>query len=103
MRTIASTMVAFILVLGSLIIPVESRTAKAPVYQIGTTTRRFVPKEHYNWRGAQTHALVTQIWYPAGEASVEQPQWIGPPDAPLFSAGRAARDARIAASPARFP
>src|SRR5262249_9187393 len=53
--------------------------------------------------GAQTHVLITQIWYPAGEASVEQPQWIGPPDAPLFSAGRAARDARIAASPARFP
>jgi predicted dienelactone hydrolase len=62
-----------------------------------------VPKEPYNWRGAQTHALVTQIWYPADQASVEQPQWIGPPNAPLFSAGNAAPEASIAAAPAKFP
>src|SRR5262249_17949016 len=44
-----------------------------------------------------------QIWYPADQASIEQPQWIGPTNAPLFSAGKSAGDARIAPSPARFP
>jgi len=81
----------------------ESREAAPARYKVGTVTRSFVPKEPYNWRGAQTHALVTQIWYPADDTSVEQPQWIGPPNAPLFNAGTAARDAGIATAPARFP
>jgi predicted dienelactone hydrolase len=72
-------------------------------FKVGTVTRSFVPKEPYRWRGAQTHALITQIWYPAGATAVEQPQWIGPPSAPLFSAGAAAKDAGLAPSPARFP
>src|SRR5262249_33659150 len=103
MHTMTSTALALTLILGRLMTPAESRTPKAQTYKIGTTTRRFVPAEPYNWRGAQTHALLTQIWYPAGEASVEQPQWIGPPGAALFSAGRAAPDASIATSPSRFP
>jgi predicted dienelactone hydrolase len=81
----------------------ETREPGPAKYKVGTMTRSFVPKEPYNWRGAQTHALVTQVWYPAEGKSVEQAQWIGPPDAPLFDAGSASRDAKIATAPARFP
>src|SRR5260370_8956625 len=86
--------------------PVVSAKAKqeqARIFKVGTVTRSFAPREPYNWRDAQTHALITQIWYPAEPASVEQPQWVGPPKAPLFSARSAAPGATIAASPARFP
>ena len=73
------------------------------LFKVGVATRSFTPPEPYNWRGAQTHALVTTIWYPADAASFEKSQWIGNPESPFASAGKAAPDARIAASPARFP
>jgi len=72
-------------------------------YKAGVSTRRFTINQPYNWRRAQTHALVTTIWYPAAPTSVEQPQWIGAPNAPLFSVGIAAPDAALATAPARFP
>src|SRR5260370_27202665 len=72
-------------------------------YKAGVSTRRFTVAQPYNWRGAQTHALVTTIWYPAAPASVEQPQWIGAPNSPLFSAGKASPDAAFATAPGRFP
>ena len=72
-------------------------------YKVGVSTRRFTIAQPYNWRGAQTHALLTTIWYPAAPISVEQPQWIGAPNSPLFSAGKAAPDAAFATAPGRFP
>src|SRR5215813_8857863 len=66
----------------------EINSGPRPSFKVGAAMRRFVPKEPYNWRGAQTHALITQIWYLADQASIEQPQWIGPTNAPLFSAGK---------------
>ncbi|MCW5962512.1 MAG: hypothetical protein KIT83_00630 [Bryobacterales bacterium] len=44
---------------------------------------------------------MTTVWYPADSASAEQPQWLGPPNSPLFSLGSAAQDAKP--SPGRFP
>jgi predicted dienelactone hydrolase len=76
--------------------------AEDPV-TVGVTTRSFVPAGAYDWRGSANHALATTIWYPADPAAVEHPQWIGSPDAPLASAGNAARDAVLLESPARFP
>src|SRR5260221_8864406 len=72
-------------------------------YKVGVSTRAFSISQPYNWRGAQTHALVTTIWYPAARHSVEQPQWIGPPKSPLFNLGKAAPDAAFASTPAKFP
>ncbi|HEY2015825.1 MAG TPA: prolyl oligopeptidase family serine peptidase [Bryobacteraceae bacterium] len=69
--------------------------------KVGVAQRSFVPNEPYIWRGAKTHALVTTIWYPAASGSGEQPQWVGPPDAPLFAVGSAAPAARPA--PGKFP
>ena len=68
MRTAASTTVAFMLVLGSFMSQAKSSGSRILIYKVGAMTRRFVPGEPYNWRGAQTHALVTQIWYPADVA-----------------------------------
>ncbi len=79
------------------------RAAKAIVYKAGVMTRKFVPPEPYDWRGAMTHALVTDIWYPADPSAVEQMQWIGSPDSPFAKVGKAARDATPLAGTEKFP
>jgi hypothetical protein len=72
---------------------------RGPTFPVGISTRSFVPLDSsYDWRGAQTHALVTTIWYPAKAGSVEKQQWVGPPDAPIASAGKAAPDADLPVS-----
>jgi predicted dienelactone hydrolase len=70
-------------------------------FKVGMEERAFAPPAPYCWRGAKTHALVTAIWYPADSASVETPQVIGPPGAPLFTTGSASPKAKPAAG--KFP
>lgn len=41
-------------------------------------------------------ALRYTVWYPAQAGSRENALTIGPPDAPLFDAGRSAKDAPVA-------
>lgn len=77
--------------------------AKVVLYKVGVATRSFTPIEPFDWRGAKTHSLITDIWYPAAAAAVEQPQWIGSPDSPFASAGKAAPDAALVAAPAKLP
>lgn len=72
-------------------------------YKVGMVQRTFSPSGAYYWRGAQTHALVTTIWYPAGSGADEQPQWLGNPQAPFAGLGKAAPDAALAPASARFP
>jgi len=76
---------------------------KTIVYKVGVMNRQFTPPEPYDWRDAKTHALITNIWYPADTSAVEQSQWIGSPEAPFASAGKAARDAKPIATPEKFP
>src|SRR5438309_1196647 len=71
------------------------------VYKVGVTTSDLIPIEPYDWRSAKTHALRATIWYPAAAEAREEPQWIGPPIFPFYSAGSAARDAPHAAGPRR--
>lgn len=66
------------------------------------TFRRFTPKTAYDWRGAQTHALVTTIWYPAVASAVERPTEV-PGLSSIFLLGNTARDPGLAPSPAKFP
>ncbi len=75
----------------------------AAAFKVGVATRRFTLARTYNWRGAETHGLLTTVWYPADPASVEQAQWIGPPHSPLFSAGAAAANAKMSSASAKFP
>jgi predicted dienelactone hydrolase len=72
-------------------------------YKVGIAQRVFSPAGPYHWRGAQTHALTTTIWYPADASANEQPQWLGNPQAPFAKLGMAARDANFAHTPERFP
>jgi predicted dienelactone hydrolase len=65
-------------------------------FKVGVTSRVFHPKAQRNWRGAQHQELRVTVWYPAAENAVETQQVIGPPDAPLFLAGKAAEHAAMA-------
>jgi len=80
-----------------------ARAPKTVIYKVGVMNRHFTPSEPYDWRGAKTHALVTDIWYPADSASFEQSQWLGSPDSPFASAGKAAPDAPLIAGLEKFP
>lgn len=95
---------AFCLAASSLVVAAARAGApKTVVYKVGVTNRQFTPPEPFEWREAKTHALITDVWYPADPASVEQSQWVGNPDAPFASAGKAARDAKPLAAPQKFP
>jgi predicted dienelactone hydrolase len=87
----------------SILSAAQARAAKAVIYKVGVVNRQFTPPEPYEWRDAKTHALITDIWYPADPASVEQSQWIGNPATPFASAGKAARDAKPLAMAQKFP
>src|SRR5208283_1740599 len=73
------------------------------LHSVGFSFRQFAVPEDYNWRGAEDHTLSGIIWYPAEDSAGEKDQYIGPPDAPLFYAGRAAKDATLAPAFAKFP
>lgn len=75
--------------------------AVTPPYKVGMTFRRFIPKEPYNWRGAQTHVLTTVVWYPADPSAHEQAVEI--PGLDIFELGTASRDAKMATNSPRFP
>jgi len=81
----------------------EARAPKAVLYKVGVMNRHFTPPEPYDWRGAKTHALITDIWYPADASAAEQMQWIGSPDSPFAKAGKAAPNSPVIAAPEKFP
>src|SRR5580704_14103118 len=97
--------IATLCVASSLIFQCTSQAGppKTVIYKVGVMHRQFTPPEPYDWRGAKTHALVTEIWYPADPAAIEQMQWIGSPDAPFAKAGKATPDAALIAAPEKFP
>jgi predicted dienelactone hydrolase len=80
-----------------------AKAQKETRFPVGITQRTFHPLEPYNWRGAQTKALVTTVWYPAAAGAQEKPQLLGAPNSPFAILGSAAPEARMADAPARFP
>jgi predicted dienelactone hydrolase len=81
----------------------QARPPKTVLYKVGVMNRHFTPPEPYDWRDAKTHSLITEIWYPADPAAVEQVQWIGSPDNPFGKAGKAAPNAPILVGSEKFP
>jgi predicted dienelactone hydrolase len=81
----------------------EALPPKIVVYKVGLMRRSFTPPEPYDWRDAKTHELITDIWYPTERTAVEQEQWIGSPDDPFASAGKAAPNAPLLAVPQKLP
>ena len=74
------------------------------VYPAGVTERRLQPsRASYNWRGSQSQALYTIIWYPAAANAAVEDRWVGPPGSAFAKAGRAAPNAVLADKPAKFP
>jgi len=59
--------------------------------------------ERSNWSGDGPRPLTWAAWYPAEDAAVEEPGFIGPPDQPLFVMGPLARGARLSESAKRWP
>src|ERR1700684_1155565 len=74
-----------------------------PNFKAGVTSRVFHPKAQRNWRGAEHQELRVTVWYPAAENAVEVQQVIGPPDAPLLLAGKAAEHAAMAPALEKWP
>lgn len=70
-------------------------------HKVGMAFRSFMPKEPYDWRGAQTHALNVVVWYPAEASARQKPLVIRGLD--IFELGEVAQDAPLAANAARFP
>lgn len=83
--------------------PAAAANAPTTTYKVGVAQRRFIPHGPYNWRGANTHALLATVWYPAAATAHERPQWMGRPGAPFARAGIAAAGAALARAPRRFP
>ncbi|HZQ44768.1 MAG TPA: hypothetical protein VFA99_16050 [Acidobacteriaceae bacterium] len=72
-------------------------------FKVGVTSRVFHPKVQRNWRGAERQELRVTVWYPAAGNAVETQQVIGPPDAPLFLAGKAQEHAAMAPALEKWP
>lgn len=82
----------------------KEKKKPAPIlHAVGFSYRQFPAPEGYNWRGSEDRALSGIVWYPAEGGADQRDQYIGPPDAPLFYAGHAAKDAALAPAFARFP
>ncbi len=71
------------------------------LYKVGLRTWPYFDKTRTNWEGTAPRPLLTDIWYPAVDHADETDIVFGPPGAPLFKVGRAARDTELA--PAIFP
>src|SRR5579875_2777330 len=74
-----------------------------PEAKAGLVTREITPAVSRNWRGAPEHELHVTVWYPAADTAIETPQFIGPPEKPLFEAGAATPHAAFAPSLEPFP
>ena len=73
------------LLFAVLVAPSVSRAETIPSpFQVGQTVRVFHPSKPRNWRGAETRALVTTIWYPTDSGRGAEMQEIGPPGHPHY-------------------
>ena len=77
--------------------------AEPILHSVGFSLRQFEAPEGYNWRGSDDQTLSGIIWYPAETSAGEKDQYVGPADAPLFYAGRAAKDATLAPAFGKYP
>ncbi|MEW6345149.1 MAG: peptidase [Paraburkholderia sp.] len=72
-------------------------------YHVGAAMRVFHPAVARNWRGAQTEALVTNIWYPVDADVPEAAHTIDERGEPLFLGHALANDAPLSAAHATYP
>jgi predicted dienelactone hydrolase len=82
---------------------VASAADNSGPYHVGETSRLFHPGVVRNWRGAQTEALLTRIWYPINPEIAEFGHDIGAPGAPIFRGHPAADNAPLSARHPKYP
>jgi predicted dienelactone hydrolase len=73
------------------------------VAKVGQCTRAWTDPHRTNWAGTGPRPLLTELWYPAPDTVIESAIGIGPPEQPLYTAGKAARAAELIGTPPRFP
>jgi predicted dienelactone hydrolase len=78
-------------------------TGSVAPYHVGVARRVIHPPVARNWRGAQTEALVTNIWYPVDPAVPEAAHDIGAPGNPVFIGHPRAVDAPLSPAHAKYP
>jgi predicted dienelactone hydrolase len=71
--------------------------------KVGQCTRAWTDPHRANWAGTGPRPLLTEVWYPAPDTVVESDIDIGPLGQPLFTAGKAARDAALVGTPRHLP
>jgi predicted dienelactone hydrolase len=81
----------------------RAQTLDGTAFKVGVASRHVLPDEPYEWRGAGMHALLEVVWYPAESGADAKPQMIPPVGTATFEAAAAAPNAKLAASPAKFP
>lgn len=94
---------ALILLTASSFASKKDKKEEPLLHSVGFSLRQFAAPEDYNWRGSDDHTLSGIIWYPAENSGEQKDQYIGPPDAPLFYAGHAAKDATLAPAFGKYP
>lgn len=72
-------------------------------YHVGAALRLIHPPIARDWRGAQTQALVTNVWYPVDAAIPETSREIGAPGHPLFKGHPLAANAPLSPARAKYP
>ena len=72
-------------------------------WHVGETLRVFHPAAARDWRGAQTQALVTRIWYPVDASVPEAAHSIGAPGQPIFRGHPVADGAPLSGARTRYP
>jgi predicted dienelactone hydrolase len=82
---------------------VAAQTPNDAAYKVGVASRHILPAGPYDWRGAESHALLEAIWYPADGAAQGKPQQFGTPGQEIFAAAPAAANAKLAPAPGKFP
>jgi predicted dienelactone hydrolase len=70
---------------------------------VGIVEGRFEDPTRRNWDDTEPRPITWVAWYPAQEGSPQTEILAGPPAAPWFTLGPAARDAPLRAGPKRFP
>lgn len=81
----------------------QPKAEMSALHPVGLRFIQFPTPKDYNWRDSQSHALSGVVWYPAVAGAEEKEQYIGPPAAPLFYAGRAAQDGKLASASGKYP
>ncbi|SDH78924.1 alpha/beta hydrolase family protein [Paraburkholderia phenazinium] len=72
-------------------------------YHVGAAMRVFHPTVARNWRGAQTEALITNIWYPVDANIPEAAHTIDERGQPLFEGHALTNGAPLSAAHAKYP